>query len=490
MNDLAEKALHGLDVARRQVRDRPLLSLSFAGFVISGLIVVAGARVGAAQPTRPLTTWLGLQDPHSTRSGDSIPGILMVAGVAGLVLLWLLAVHVVRRSAPPARRVWWLAAAWATPFAIGPPLMDTSVYSYAAFGLLQRQGRSPYQHSPADLGARAVVAAIEPGQRETPSGVGPLGTLLQHLAASVSGGSALGAVIVLRVVAVIAAVVIGLLAADLAGPQRSRALSLTVLNPLLLLYVVSAAHLDGVMIALVLAALVAAQQRRWLRAVLLAAVAGSVSAQAFLVVPGIVVVHWLGRRTIPAWRLIGRDLLVAAATFGGLGFAVRDGFGWLRTVSKQFSAHTPFSPTGAVAKVLTPVVRGASYDDLAAGARITTLAALVCAVAYLLATARQRALERTAGYSLLALALLAPVLYPWYLLWGCLCLAPMINGPRRTAVLALCAAGCFLVPPGFAPASANAITAAALTVVAGVTLLALLRARRPARRSRPVSAEG
>jgi hypothetical protein len=437
-----------------------------------------------------LTTWLGLQDPHAIRSGDALPGILMLAGIAALVLLWLLAVHVVRRSAPPARRVWWIAAAWAAPFAIGPPLMDTTVYSYAAFGLLQRQGHSPYNHAPADLGARRVVAAIMPGQRGTPSSVGPLGTFLQHLAASIGGGSALGAVIVLRVVAVLATVALGVLAADLAGAQRSRALTLTVLNPLVLLYVVSAAHLDAVMIALVLAALSSAQQRRWLRAVVLACVAGSVSGQAFLVVPGIIVVHWLGRRTVASWRLIGRDLLVAAATFGVLGFAAKDGFGWLRTVSKQFSTHTPFSPTGAIAKLLTPIVPGASYDDLAAGARITTLTALVCAICYLLATARQRALERTAGYSLLALALLAPVLYPWYLLWGCLCLAPMITGTRRTAVLAFCAAGCFLAPPGFAPITSNAITGAALTVVAGVTVLALLRSRSTARTPRTVSAAG
>src|SRR4051794_34759632 len=190
MNDLAEKALHGLDVARRQVRDRPMLSLSISGLAVSVLIVVAGGRVGAAQPTRPLTTWLRLQDSHSTRSGDTLPAILMLAGVAALVLLWLLAVHVVRRTAQPARRVWWLAAAWATPFALGPPLMDTTVYSYAAFGLLQRQGHSPYDHSPADLGARAIVAAVEPGQRQTPSSVGPLGTFLQHLAASIGGGRA------------------------------------------------------------------------------------------------------------------------------------------------------------------------------------------------------------------------------------------------------------------------------------------------------------
>jgi hypothetical protein len=361
------------------------------------------------------------------------------------------------------------------PFAVGPPFMDSTVYSYAAFGLMQRQGRDPYEHGPALLGSRAVVAAIDPGARGTPSGVGPLGTLTQHLAISIGGGEPLGAVIVLRVVGVLAAIAIGRLALELAGAQPARALSMTVLNPLVLLYAVSSSHLDGVMVALVLGALVAANRRRWLWSVALACLAGAVTPQGYLVVPAIVVAHWLGRRRVSGWLIVGRDLAVAAATVLATGFAVDSGFGWLQTVSKQFSAHTPFAIAGGVAKLMTPIVRGASYDDLAAGARITTVTATVCAVVYLLVTSRQRALERTAGYSLLALALLAPVLYPWYLLWGALCLAPAAVGSRRTVVLALCAAGCLLVPPGFSPLTANVITGVALVVVAGLTYLALTR---------------
>jgi hypothetical protein len=475
MNDLAEKALHGLDVARRRVGDRPMLSLSVAGFLLSCVIVVAGGEVGAARATRPLASWLGLQDTHAVQSSDPVPGTVMLAGTVALLLLWLLTVEVVRRSAQPQRRVWWLAAAWGTPFALGPPLMDTTAYSYAAFGLLQRQGHDPYDSGPGILGSRAVVAAIDPGARGTPSAAGPLGTLAQHIGVSVGGGSALGAVIVLRVIGVFAAVAIGRLAVELAGVQPARALTTTTANPLVLLYVVSAAHLDGAMIALVLAALVAANQRRWLRSVVLAVLAGSVSGPGFLVVPAIIGAHWLGRRRISSWLLVGRDLVVAAATFAATGLIVGNGFGWLSTVHKQFSAHTPFSVAGALAKLMAPIVRGASYDDLAAGARITVLTLLVCTVGYLLGSARRRAVERTAGYSLLALGLLAPVLFPWYLLWGLLCLAPSAVGSRRIGVLALSTAGCLLVPPGFGPTTANIITGVALTAVAAVTIMALRR---------------
>lgn len=481
MNDLAEKALHGLDVARRAVVARPMLGFGVVGFAIASAVVVAGGRVNAGRPTRPLSSWLGLQDLHGAKPSDWRPGAAMLAAVVALVALWVVVVVFVRRSDQPESRVWWVAAAWGIPFVLGPPLMGTSVLSYAAFGLLQRHGLNPYEWGANRLGDASVVTAIEPGARGTPSAAGPLGSVVQHLSLSVAAGSALGAVFVMRAVAVVAAIAIGRLAADLSGVLRSRALTLTVLNPLLLLYVVSAARLDGLMLALTLGAISAAGQRRWLAAVVLICLAGSVIGVAFVVLPAIIAVHLLDRRTVSAWLLLGRDLLVAAVTIVAVGLIVPNGFGWLSTVTKQFSAHTPFSVTGATAKVLSPVVRGASYDDLAAGARITAVTAMVCIIGYLVGTARQRALERTAGYSLLALGLLAPVLYPWYLLWGTICLAPSAHGTRLLAVLTLCAAGCVLMPPGFTPTTTNVITAIALAAVAGVALFALSRVRPPVR---------
>lgn len=479
MNDLAEKALHGLDVARRAVVARPMRSFAGLGFGIAATVVVAGSRVNAQQPTRPLSNWLGLQGTHGVPRDQRLPGALMLAAVLALALLWLGVVRFVRRHEQPESRVWWVAGAWALPFVLGPPLLGTTVQTYVAFGLLQRHGLSPYDFGPARLGSNEIVAAIDPAVRDTPSSAGPLGTFVQHLAVSISAGSALGGLLVLRGLAVICAAFIGRLAADLAGLSRARALSLTVLNPLVLLYIVSAARLDGLMLVFVLAALSAASQRRWPAAVALACTAGSVGGQGFLLVPAIIAVHLLDRRTVPAWLLIGRDLLVAAVTTTAAAFVVKDGFGWISTVSKQFSAHPPYSIASAVAKLLSPIVRGASYDDLAAGARVTVITAMAGVVVYLVVTARQRALERTVGYALLALALLSPVMYPWYLLWGVGCLAPAAAGVRRVAVLALSVVGCLLNPPGFSDTTSNVLSGIALVVTVAV-LAALPSVRRVA----------
>src|SRR5919197_974716 len=119
MNDLAEKALQGLNAARREVVGRPMLTFA----------------------------------------------ALMFAAVIALVLLWLGVVAFVRRSDQPEVRVWWVATAWALPFVVGPPLMGTSVQSYVAYGLLQRHGLSPYDYAPNRLGSDQIVTAIEPGAR-------------------------------------------------------------------------------------------------------------------------------------------------------------------------------------------------------------------------------------------------------------------------------------------------------------------------------------
>jgi hypothetical protein len=492
MNDLAEKALHGLDAARREIRDHPMTAFGVGGLLVSAAVVVTGADAAGGRASRPLTTWLGLEDARRTPGAQTLSAALMLMAIVALVLLWLFVAEFVRRRPQPQARIWRVAASWALPFVVGPPLMDTGVYSYAAFGLLQRSGHNPYVTSAARLGDAQVVTAIEPAARDLPSSIGPLGSVIAHLSVSVSGTSALGAVIVLRAVAVLAVIWIGRLAADLGGGARDRALTLTVLNPLVLLYLVSAAHLDGLMIALVLAALLAARQRRWLVAIAVVCLAGSVSGQAFVVLPLVITVHYLGRRRVPGWLVVGRDLLVAVVVTVGTALAVAGttGFGWITTVDNQFATHTPFSPAGAISTILTPIVRVASYDDLAIGGRITAVTAMVCVLVYLIVTARHRPLDRGAGFALLALALLGPTLRPWYLLWGTLCLAPTATGDRRTAVLALCAAGCVLVPPGFSRPVSYLLTGGLLLIIGAAVIFVLERDRRAGASAETVSATG
>jgi hypothetical protein len=449
MNDLARIGLRVLQIVRAALRARPSLSLAVAGFLAASLTVVAGGRVGTVKSVIPLTTWLGLLSRNGHRAGDYLPGSLTLAGIIALVLLWLLAIRLHHSGTTTDAQVWWVCGAWTTPFVIGPPLLSNDVFTYAAQGLLLRNGFDPYSVGPSALGNVRAVAAVDPSWRSVPSPYGPLSTTIQHLAIAISGGNPLGAAFVFRALGVVCLVAIGLLAAELAGPRRVQALTITVLNPLLLLHVVSAAHLDGVMCALLLGAVVAANQRKWVLGLLLAAAAGSVKAPGFTAVLAIIAVHNQGYHGRLAWRTAARDIAVAAGGIVGFGLLVPHGWGWINALNTPALGHTSLAPASLIADLYSPVVESASFDDLGTGGRIAALVAAGCIVVYLTLTARQRALDRSVGYGMLAVGILSPVVYPWYLLGGVVTLAPTARGARRDWLVLLSAVGCLLDPPGF-----------------------------------------
>ena len=114
-------------------------------------------------------------------------------------------------------------------------------------------GHDPYTTGPSALGWGPTLAAVDPSWRNEPSPYGPLATLAEHLSVMLGGGTALGAVILLRLFAIGSVIAIGVLAVRLAGPERSgTALALTILNPLMLMHVVGGVHFEGLMCALLL----------------------------------------------------------------------------------------------------------------------------------------------------------------------------------------------------------------------------------------------
>ncbi|MGH8960460.1 MAG: polyprenol phosphomannose-dependent alpha 1,6 mannosyltransferase MptB [Jatrophihabitantaceae bacterium] len=469
MNDLAEQALHGLDLARKQIIRHPVASLTVGGFLAATVTMVAGGQIGASASATPLRSWFGLLPDNGT-AGDAVAGTVMFGGILALLLLWIVAVARLRPNACSERQLWTLVGAWAAPFVLGPPLLSTDIYTFAGQGLLQRAGIDPYKHGPSALGHHAIVNAIDPTWRSVPSTSGPLGTLLEHLAVAITGGDAFGTVLVLRVLGLACLFAIGRLAGELAGPHRIPAIALTALNPALLLYVVSSAHLDGVLVALLLGSLIASAQRRWLLALVLVCAAAATKPVAIAAVPAVLLAHCLGQRSHIAWRIAARDVAIAIACLAAFSFLVPDGLGWRHNFSSVTREHTPFAPASIVSDMIRWIVPSASFDDLAVGGRIAVVVAAVGIVIYLLVTMRARSLDRTIGYSLLAIGLLSPVLYPWYLLWGVVCLAPAAVGVRRDWVVALSCAACVLIPAGFSSRVADTVTLVTLLVIAIVLL--------------------
>lgn len=455
--------------ARRWVSDHPYLVLGAAGFLVGCVIVVSGGRIGPVRTTIPLTSWLGLLSRNGEQPGDYWASVTMLVGLITLVLLWLVAVRINRPQRCTEATVWWMAAAWGMPFVLGPPLLSNDVYSYAAQGLMARRGYDPYTYGPSVLGNIKALAAVDPSWRSVTSPYGSLASIGEHLAVAISGGSALGAVIVFRAVAVGSAIAIGLLAADLAGPRRVQALTMTVLNPLLIVHVVSGAHMEGVMCALVLGSLVAASKRHWALAIVLGAAAGSIKAPAYLAMIAVVVVHGLDRPGHISWRFLARDTALAALCLVASTFLVPNGLGWLNGLNTPSLGHTAWAPASMLSSLLTPIVPSASFDDLAAGGRITTMLVAACVVIYLLATARERSLNRTVGYGLIVLALSGPVVYPWYMLWGLVCLVPTARVARLDWLVLASGFFCVIAPPGFG--SHTTVTLATIELAVALAMI-------------------
>jgi hypothetical protein len=437
------------------VRRRPTLGYALAGCAAGTLTVLAGGRIGTVRVTTPLTTWFGLLTRSGYGPGASpVPGLLLMAGLITLALLWL---QLVRRPHPAVRTerdVWTIGGAWALPFVLGPPLLSSDVYSYAAQGLLVGRGLDPYSVGPSALGPGSALAAVDPSWRSVPSPYGPLATWFQHFSVVAGGGTPLGAVIVMRLAAVAAVVAIGLLAADLAGARRVPVLALTVLNPLVLLQVISAEHLEGVFCALLLGALVARRHGNHALAVVLACAAAAIKAPGLVAVLALIAWQRPGRSM---WTDGLRDAAVAVVACVGLTMLVPHGWGWIPALNTPALGYTPAAPASLIGDLFKPIVRPASFDDLTMAGRTAALLAAGCVVAYLTATAQRRALERTVGFGLIAVALLSPVIYPWYLLWGVVCLAPVAQGRLRAMLILLCASGTVMAAPGLPRATADII---------------------------------
>jgi hypothetical protein len=437
---------HSAPAAIQQMLRRQWLPI--AGFSASALVVVAGGRIGQPPGTTAPSRWLGLLSNHKANPHHLWPGLLLGIGVVAVICLWLVVLRGVRDRRYSPRRLWTFAGCWSAPLLFGPPLLSNDVYSYVAQGLLVERGQDPYTSAPSALGLGVPLSAVDPIWRNQPSPYGPLASTLEHFSV-VAGGSPVGAILVLRVFAALSVVAIGLLAVALAPVEkREFALALTVLNPLVLLHVIAAVHFEGVMCALLLGAILAANRGQTYLALVLGCAAGAVKAPALFVVAAIVFTIWQASRRQAISILLTRCAAVVVTCWLVFTLLIPHGWGWLRSLGTPALGSTPAAPTTLLAAILKPIVPAASGPDLNYATRVAGLAASLVIAGYLLVTAHHRSLARTTGLGLLAVSLLGPVFYPWYALWGLLCLAPTARGRQREFLIGLSAIAAVVNLPG------------------------------------------
>jgi hypothetical protein len=376
--------------------------------------------------------WGGL---FVTARTPDVRHLATAAFVAGLVLLavagWLLLA-----ARPRARTAAAIGAAWSLPLLLAPPAASLDVFSYAAQGDLLERGLDP-SHTGVGHAGSAFALAADPRWRGAPAPYGPLALLVSHGAAAAGGRHVLATVLLLRVVAVLSLVaVVGCAVRIAADPVVAVVVAA---GPLALVTLVSAAHHEALMTALVVAVLAAHRAGRGTLAYLLAALAVAVKVPGLVALGAVValdVAEAAGLRDRA--RVIVRAGAVTAVVWGVLALCVPSAFGWVRALSTPGLGHTPVAPVSVAARVLPGGAHG--WRDAGQVAAVLLVAALVL-------TVRRRALVLTVGWSLLAVGLLGPVLYPWYLAPAAIVLAFAATPAARTVALSASAGGPWLALP-------------------------------------------
>ncbi|MFB9236688.1 polyprenol phosphomannose-dependent alpha 1,6 mannosyltransferase MptB [Plantactinospora siamensis] len=470
---------------------------------LGSVLVGAGGAVAGALPVRdPLT---GLAAVVELRRYPGVGVLAVGAGLALLVAAW----WGLGRSAPTARDLRITLLCWAIPLSVAPPLFSRDVYSYLAQGAMVRAGLDVYRTGPAALGG-PLLAEVPAVWQHTPTPYGPVFLALATAVASVCGPHPVLGVLGLRLVSVASVALLAAVVPALArryGVAPASALRLAVLNPLVLLHLVSGAHNDGPMVALTAAGLaVAAVYRRPALGTVLVTLAALVKAPAALGLLFLVPI-WAGELAGPARpaRAAAGTVGIAAGTAALVTTLTGTGYGWIGALQTPVSAHN-WSLSSALGRI-TRLLLETLGSDLAAQAMAAWRTAGLVAGAALVVAAwlhrRRLGAVHALGLGLLAVVLCGPALRPWYLLWGLVPFAVAAPAGRARAWAAAASAGLTVVimPNGFAPHPAQigqialgalvglVLAAATLLPAGGAALLQMLPGR-PARPTGPPEPAG
>ena len=354
------------------------------------------------------------------------------------------------------RAVLLVAGLWAVPLLVGPPLFSRDIYAYAGQGHLVANGIDPYTYGPGDLEPRGKWSVgVDDVWRYSPSPYGPVWLWLSGLVVRLSGDHLIPAVGMMRLLSVAGLLLVAWALPRLArthGVPPQRALWLGLANPFVLVHGVSGAHNDALMVGVLVCGLAVVGQGHSTRRLLGATVLITVAALVKL--PAIAALGFLPM-LLPGWgRRIRAALLVgitSAATAALLTLATGLGWGWLKTLDAGSARLSIFSPvtglgvlTGSLLKAVglvdTPLV--VTRLVLAGGLAAAGAVALV-----LLLRSHHVGPMKALGLTFVAVVALAPIVQPWYLLWGLVLLAAVIGEQAVLALGALSVALCLAVMP-------------------------------------------
>jgi alpha-1,6-mannosyltransferase len=457
----------------------------------AGLVGTIGSLcilLGVAQPGSPFVVhapgawFFGMPGPSPSAGGGGTArfvGVMLVySGIILMLGAWFELVRALRRQSTvsPSKLVAILVA-WTVPVLVMPPLFSRDVYSYAAQGQMVTRGINPYLHGPSALGNGPFLRLVDPVWRHAPAPYGPAWEHLSGWIVALAGHDPRASVIGFRLAAVVG---VGLMVwgvpalAESVGRNRSVALALGVLNPLVLLVLVGGAHNDALMLGLLVAGCALARRGQVLAGLLFCALAAEVKVPALI---GAAFIGWWWGDSGSNWvRRVPRvvaAVAVAAGAMAAISAVAGLGWRWLDGLSNPGVVVSWLDPATAVGLALGHLAGAAGYGGHTAGfVQSARSAGLVLAAVLsfgLILRWRRVGEVQALGFSLLAFVVLGPVVWPWYETWGFVFLAVVAEGWTLRLLLILSAVGCFADVPGtrFLGAPDPVVTVVAWAVLVG-----------------------
>ncbi|MDX6199207.1 MAG: alpha,6-mannosyltransferase [Actinomycetota bacterium] len=397
------------------------------GALSASLLTVGSYGVGAVPAS--LDSWL-----HGSSVGRALCYALVAVGVLGLLSAWW------SLRGAPTRVVLLFSAAWTAPLLVAAPLFTRDVFAYAGQGHLVDAGIDPYTHGPADAPG-PLSAEVDDVWAHARSPYGPV--FLRVASWLVPGEHVAVSLLLLRLLAVCGLPLMAWALVRMSS-EPARALWLAVANPLVLLHGVAGAHNDLLMAGL-LAAGIAIAVRSGPRVLLtLAGGAAVITIAALVKAPAIVALPFLPF-AVPKQRIRTAITVAVSAVLTAIGVTVATGLGsgWLHTLGAGNPRRNLLSVSTGAGALVSPVAGDGAVD----AARLAGLVVAGAVAVWMLLRVAPVDPLRALGLTLLAVAVLGPVVQPWYLLWA-LPLLACVAGPRLAAGLAAaCGVLCLLILP-------------------------------------------
>jgi hypothetical protein len=432
--------------ARRRTMAGPYPAIGFAGALL----------IAATAPQWRLDhkTWR-LTLPFLPFDGTRpFTAIAFVVGAAALGVAWLGLISRVQRSQSPERDrmrvVIATAVLWFVPVMLGPPLLSSDIYSYAAEGDMVTKGHDPTSNGFFKLQYGEYISHTDPVWRSSEVG-NPYGPLQMGIAAGAvqATGHTFELTIWLLRFITLGAVLLSVWAiADIArrhGVSPPVAVAIGIANPIAVLHLVGGGHNDAILMALLCTGFAVAQRGRFWLGVVLIALATAVKLPA---AAGLVYLGWcqpgVGAAVKDRLKVIAKafgvavGVIVTGCAVVGIGLS-----GWIFAMKGTGTTTGTLSLPTRLGFVISGLFNGLGLptnDQVwIAGLRYVGLAIAGYICLRLLGVVERIGPVAATGIALLAVMLLGPVVWPWYLAPAFALLGATQLGRWRASVLVLCA---------------------------------------------------